>query len=90
MAYPKKKSEELEKRPSKIYLTEDAKEQLIILSRKLKLSQSDVVELLIRQTYTSHIELANIKYLESREEIFKKIIQDLQMIKGEINQLKGD
>lgn len=90
VAFPKKTDDTPKKVQSKVFLSEEAKEQLVLLSRKMVLSQSEVVELLIRNTYTSHIELANIKYIESREEIFKKIIEDLHTIRGEIQDLKGE
>ena len=88
MPFPKKNLNEPKKGQTKIFLSDEAKEQLVLLSRKLVLSQSEVVEMLIRQTYTAQNELANVKYIESREEILKKIISELRIIRGEIDELK--
>lgn len=90
VAFPRKTDDTPKKIQSKVFLSEEAKEQLVLLSRKMVLSQSEVVELLIRNTYTSHVELANIKYIENREQMFKKIIEDLHVIRGEIKEIKGE
>jgi len=88
-AFPKKTNDAPKKIQTKLLLSEEAKEQLTLLSRKLVLSQSEVVELLIRKTYTAQIELTNVQYLESREEILRKIITDLHTMRGEVDELKG-
>ncbi|WP_371381851.1 ribbon-helix-helix protein, CopG family [Sporomusa aerivorans] len=89
MPFPKKSEETPDKSQIKIYLTKDAKEQLNLLCRKMVINQSELIELLIRKTYTAQIEIANVQYIESREEILKKIVQDLHVMRGELDELKS-
>jgi len=88
MPFPKRDSNTPEKVQLKSYVSQEAKTQLEAISRKMLMTQGEIIELLIRQTYTAQIELTNVKYLESREDIFKKICTDLHTMRGELEDMK--
>lgn len=88
MAFPKKTGNEPDKKQVKLMLSEEADNDLILLSRRLVLSKSETIELLLKNAKVSYTELANIKFLESREEVFKKLINDMHEIRKDIDLLK--